>query len=170
MSQFIQIAIDPGGDSCASIMYVLDDEGTLWKRRLDNADRPFMEWHRSVTEHKPKPARKAKAPKQPFDEWFAELQANPTYAYINWPVELEKMKGWFKRNPDRRMTERFVMRWINKIEAPISLESLATKVCPNRVRKEGKSFMQVCGKPAEFECFGKRYCSDCSEELLRRGK
>lgn len=171
MSQFIQIAIeDATNDINFAYMYALDNEGTIWVKYLGKPECPFEVFYRSVTEPKPKKERKAKAPKQPFDDWLTEIQQSPAYSHIVWKTELEKMRLWLKDRPGRQLTKKFVLNWVNKIETPISLESLATKVCPNRVRKEGKSFMRVCGEPAKREYHGKLYCEKCIWEIARRGK
>ena len=50
MSKFINMSIDQGGENHPSVMYALDEEGTIWSRLLDSKSRPFEEYHRSVAE------------------------------------------------------------------------------------------------------------------------
>jgi len=46
---------------------------------------------------------------------------------------------------------------------------LASPTCPNRVRKDGKAFMQECGAPTSVIAYnGKHYCQVCANELQKR--
>lgn len=175
MSQFIQIAIEPASEVFTfSRLYALDDEGTVWERYLDLSgtghelkDRPFQVLYRSTTEPKPKKERKAKGGGQTIEEWMEGLRKNPAYVHIQFDQEFGKMQEWLKLHEGRKLTKRFILNWLNKIEVPISIESFGA--CPNRVRKEGKSFMQPCGKPGVWSWNGKWYCLDCHESIAGRG-
>ena len=60
--------------------------------------------------------------KSPFLE---TLKTNIAYKHINLEVELAKMDAWLKlpRNKGRKKTERFVLAWLNRIEATIPAQS-----------------------------------------------
>ena len=147
----------------------LDSDGTIWVRLFDVEDRPFLEWHRSVEEPEAPKLKKEKAKKaeQPFHEWFNEIKQNEAYRGIDCSKELGKMKAWMllPKNKNRKLTKRFVLNWLNKVEPEIEAE---VRTCPNRVRKEGSPFMKECGEPAILTYNGKLYCKKCTDELTRR--
>jgi hypothetical protein len=51
--------------------------------------------------------------------WVETLRQSPTYQHINFDVELGKMDQWLHVNPHRKKTKRFVIGWLNRIEAPL---------------------------------------------------
>ena len=163
MSKFIQIAVN------ASQIFALDYKGTVWMARLDQQNQTFMEWHRSIEEPSDVEPKKEKTKKaeQPFHEWFNEIKQNEAYRGIDCNKELGKMKAWIllPKNKNRKLTKRFVLNWLNKVEPEIEAE---VRTCPNRVRKEGSPFMKECGEPAILTYNGKLYCKKCTDELTRR--
>lgn len=50
------------------------------------------------------------------------LKTNPAYSHINLSLELSKMDAWLEAHPGRKKTHRFVVNWLNKIEAPLPAE------------------------------------------------
>jgi hypothetical protein len=55
------------------------------------------------------------------EEFLHSLRKNPAYAHINLEVERGKMQAWLllPKNKGRKLTQRFILNWLNKIEAPI---------------------------------------------------
>src|SRR3990167_1271325 len=55
--------------------------------------------------------------------WIEELKKNPAYGHVNFPIETGKMDAWLAlpRNATRKKTRRFVLNWINKIDAPLNV-------------------------------------------------
>lgn len=64
-------------------------------------------------------------------DWLAELKANPLYAHVNWEREQGKMKVWndAPENKHRIINRKFVVNWINKIEAPLSNGHVQPLIC-----------------------------------------
>jgi hypothetical protein len=58
------------------------------------------------------------------DVWLAELRNNPAYSHINFPVEFGRMDAWFTlpKNKHRKRTKQFILNWLNKIEAPMTIK------------------------------------------------
>lgn len=170
MSKYIHIAIECSAGGL-STMYALDSDGTVWKRFLDNHDRPFEAFAFSPKEPKPANTKKEKGEPETFEAWIGGLRMNHAYDHINFEQEFGKMKEWLRLNPRRKLTKRFVLNWLNKIEVPIDVNNGQTNYfkCPNRVRKEGKAFLQPCGRPAEALFGEKYYCLECHSELVKRG-
>jgi len=52
-------------------------------------------------------------------DFLSSLKTNEAYKHINIEHELLKMDTWLSRNPGRKKTPRFVLAWLNKIEAPL---------------------------------------------------
>lgn len=61
------------------------------------------------------------------EEFLASLKASPAYNHVNVPVELSKMDTWLLANPGRKKTRKFVVNWLNRIEAPISSNGTKTE-------------------------------------------
>jgi hypothetical protein len=53
--------------------------------------------------------------------FISELKTNPLYAHVDFDREFTLMRQWLDRpaNSGRRMTERFVLNWLNKIDRPV---------------------------------------------------
>ena len=69
----------------------------------------------AVKESKVKQSKEKMSPQ----EFVLSLKTKPEYKHINIDTELAKMDTWLSRNPGRKKTPRFILRWLNKIEAPI---------------------------------------------------
>lgn len=63
-----------------------------------------------------------------LDEWLETLGKDPTYAHVDLPTELGKMRYWLAlpQNKGRQLTKRFILNWINKIEKPLGGSHVAT--------------------------------------------
>lgn len=66
--------------------------------------------------------------------FLKKLELDPLYAHVNFDFEIEKMRRWFARpeNEGRRMTEQFVIRWLNKIERPVDFAPEPSRANGNR--------------------------------------
>lgn len=69
--------------------------------------------------------KKSKIPTE--EEFLASLKASPAYAHVNVPVELSKIDTWLLAHPGRKKTRRFVVNWLNRIEAPLSTNGTKTE-------------------------------------------
>ena len=87
----------------------------------------------SESESKKKKRREEKrassvSPKKPpplnLDKFFESLKSNVAYASINLAVERGKMEQWLKlpKNTKRKMTQSFILKWLNRIDAPLTAE------------------------------------------------
>lgn len=81
---------------------------------------------------KPTPPGQAKRKTVPHirRNWLADLQADPFYGHVPWPLEHVKMDKWLLAHPGRKKNRAFVLSWINKIEPPLSNGS-ASLTCPH---------------------------------------
>ena len=52
-------------------------------------------------------------------DYISSLRENPAYKHINIDNELLKMDAWLSTHPGRKKVPRFIINWLNKIEAPI---------------------------------------------------
>jgi hypothetical protein len=55
-------------------------------------------------------------------EFINSLKTNEVYKGIDIDRELGKMDVWLKQHPGRKKTPRFVIKWLNRIERPLSTE------------------------------------------------
>ena len=68
---------------------------------------------------KEKIKRKRKIKKEDPAVWIDSLKTSAAYSHINLTVELSKMDAWLSANPGRQKSKKFVLNWLNKIQAPI---------------------------------------------------
>ena len=54
------------------------------------------------------------------DDFLKTLKANTVYKGINIDAELGKMDAWLGTRPGRKKTKRFIINWLNKVEAPVN--------------------------------------------------
>ena len=54
-------------------------------------------------------------------DFLESLKNNQAYQHINIPIELAKMDAWLSTRPGRKKTKRFILNWLNRIEAPVGL-------------------------------------------------
>jgi len=43
-----------------------------------------------------------------------------TYPWVDMDFQIKKMEGWLLVNPGRKMTRKFMVNWLNKIDKPIN--------------------------------------------------
>ena len=62
-------------------------------------------------------------------EWIEELKKNPIYSHVDFAVEFGKMEIWktIQKNKNRKITRRFIVNWLNRIDRPIQLSSKPVK-------------------------------------------
>jgi len=55
--------------------------------------------------------------------FLSEIRNDPVYSHIDMDRQLELMRRWLARpeNHGRRMTERFVINWLNRIDRPVEI-------------------------------------------------
>lgn len=53
------------------------------------------------------------------EKFIASLKNNNAFKQIDIARELGKMDAWLSTRPGRKKTRRFIVNWLNKIEAPI---------------------------------------------------
>ena len=176
MSKFIQIAAPTYAGSF--ILYALDDEGSIWCRD-DYGE--FLCVHRSATDPKPTASRKEKG-----DNPLASRPESVTEDTWNQfkvvrhakkrPLTKRALKTIEEEGEKAKLTLEetlltcldhgwagFEATWVQAVAM------LASPTCPNRVRKDGKAFMQECGAPASVIAYnGKHYCQVCANELQKR--
>lgn len=56
------------------------------------------------------------------EEFLENLKKNPAYKHISIETELGKMDAWLSAHAGRKKTRRFIVAWLNKIEAPLPNE------------------------------------------------
>jgi len=181
MSKFIQMAIEQASEvNPMAVMYVLDDEGTMWKRRLSIEDRPFEEFYRSV-EPKPTPSKKEKGdnplavrPEYVSEDTWKQFKAVRNKkrlpltknALQGIKEEGEKL-GWSLEDTLQKCLKK---TWAGFEAEWVQAEPVISKpACQRRVRKEGKAFMQPCGEPAT-EKYGETWCCQTCFDGLMEGK
>lgn len=73
----------------------------------------------------------------PNPEWLILLKKNPLYAHIDFDRELGKMQVWQSKpaNQKRKLTQSFVINWINKIEPPLANGHAVALSCPHHPSK-----------------------------------
>lgn len=94
---------------------------------------------RSPHDHKEEPIKKN--PEEDKRNFINELRSDPLYSHIDFDSEIERMRRWLERpqNKGRRMTERFVVNWINKIDRPVDVpESPPTETIRARLEREAE--------------------------------
>lgn len=68
------------------------------------------------------------------EEFINSLRTNTAYKHINIDAELFKMDAWLLAHNGRQKTKRFIVNWLNKIEAPIGIVH-KTKPKPENIPK-----------------------------------
>jgi hypothetical protein len=93
------------------------------------------------------------------DEFFIELKKNPAYAHIDMDRENGKMDAWLAlpANRNRIKTRKFVLNWLNKIEAPLATHQ-PNMTCQERVQRG--NFLKPCGNPSVSVLNGRPLCSE----------
>ena len=176
MSKFIQIAVEHWDDGTS--FYALDDEGSIWERQGNGA---FAIIHHSVIDPKPTAPKKEKG-----DNPLASRPESVTEDTWNQfkvvrhakkrPLTKRALKTIEEEGAKAKLTLEetlltcldhgwagFEATWVQAVAM------LASPTCPNRVRKDGKAFMQECGAPALVIAYnGKHYCQECANELQKR--
>lgn len=70
--------------------------------------------------------KEAKGPREAetLEGLLAEL--SPNYKHVNFTIEIGRIRGWLLANKNRKLTKRFLVNWLNRIEAPIDAGQGAT--------------------------------------------
>jgi hypothetical protein len=58
-------------------------------------------------------------------DFITTLKENPAYKEIDIDKEVGKMKAWLscKRNKHRKLTEKFILTWLNRVEFPLKVKN-----------------------------------------------
>lgn len=64
-------------------------------------------------------------------EFLGSLKQNRAYKHVNIEFEIEKMKVWLSARPGRKLTRRFIINWLNKIEMPFNLNQSVNSKSPD---------------------------------------
>lgn len=56
------------------------------------------------------------------EQFLLDLKTNPAYSHINLDREFKLMDAWLEENPGRVKSKRFVIGWLNRVEAPLPKE------------------------------------------------
>lgn len=73
-------------------------------------------------------------------DFMAELRGDPFYSHIDFDSEIEGMRRWLARpeNRKRRLTERFVLNWIGKVDRPVAIPETRMPTILERLAKEAE--------------------------------
>lgn len=63
-------------------------------------------------------ARKTRAPLSE-QEFLDGIRSNPAYSKIDIDLEIGKMRAWLAIHPGRKLTKRFALGWLNKVDIPL---------------------------------------------------
>lgn len=55
------------------------------------------------------------------EDFIASLKTNSAYKNISVDTELAKMDAWLLAHPGRQKTRRFIINWLNKVDAPLQI-------------------------------------------------
>ena len=84
----------------------------------------------------------------PPTSFIETLKANIAYKHINFEVELAKMDVWLNlpRNKGRKKTDRFILAWLNRVEASIDIKSPPKKPIVQDIPKINKEERKKVGE------------------------
>jgi|SRR6185369_16536911 len=73
-------------------------------------------------------------------DFISEIRNDPVYSHVDLDRQIELMKRWLARpeNHGRRMTERFVINWLNKIDRPVAVEARPSGANGDRAAREAE--------------------------------
>lgn len=63
-------------------------------------------------------------------DFIKELKNNPAYKHVNIDRELGKMEAWLLTHRGRQKTRKFIVNWLNKIDAPVIIKKPEPKPEP----------------------------------------
>lgn len=88
------------------------------------------------------------------DDWITELAGHEAYAGIDVRREVAKMKVWLTlpKNKGRKLTKRFVLNWLNKVDMPMT----STGTDPDQAQWPIR--LMTCAKCTAPPKPGSRYC------------
>jgi uncharacterized protein YdaU (DUF1376 family) len=89
-------------------------------------------------------------------EWITAIHTNPLYAHINLPREIAKAEQWIADHPGRTFTKSFLVKWLNKIEPPITngANPMSPLTCPDH---PGLTFHTAKEKATHDFCHHPKY-------------
>lgn len=69
------------------------------------------------------PPRVPATPPQSDEDWLQSLKEVEAYRGLDLDAEVSKIKAWLVLRPNRKMTRRFVLNWLNRAEKPMEVRS-----------------------------------------------
>jgi hypothetical protein len=86
-------------------------------------DRSTSHSDRSTSPHVPKEEPIKNNQEEYKRDFLAELKTDPLYSHVDFDFQIGLMQRWLARpeNKGRRMTERFVLNWLAKIDRPVTI-------------------------------------------------
>ena len=77
----------------------------------------------ATSPHELKEKPKKKNQEEDKRDFLSKLRNDPLYSHVDFDRQIELMRRWLARpeNSGRRMTERFVINWLNKIDRPVEV-------------------------------------------------
>lgn len=107
-------------------------------RSCGERTRSYSEGTRSCGDIKEEPIKKN--PEEDKRDFITELRNDPLYSHVEFDRELELMRRWLARseNKGRRLTERFVLNWIGKIDRPVELLTRVDSSGTDRATREAE--------------------------------
>lgn len=87
-------------------------------------------------------------------DFLTTLKTNPAYKGIDIDTELAKMDAWLSAHKGRQKTKRFIINWLNKIEAPLGAQiKLQPKPKPSCDVCKGTGYVMQGDKKARCFCW-----------------
>lgn len=87
----------------------------LTRGKIIDADSMFSECPAQTIAEEPRTTMT----KMSDEEFIKYLKENPAYQHVVIDDEIAKMHAWLMVNPQRKMTRRFMVNWLNRIEKPV---------------------------------------------------
>ncbi len=81
------------------------------------------------------------------EDFLTTLKTNPAYTHISIDTELSKMDAWLSVHKGRQKTKSFIINWLNKIEKPFTVVSVAKPV--NNIVNTVKQWEKDAASPDE---------------------
>ncbi len=126
-----------------------DGRQTAGRRQADD--------NQTATNNKDKKGIREEDSKASCDaDYLISLKNNQTYKHINIDLEFGKMQAWIGLRPGRKITRRFIINWLNKIEVPFNGGSVAVAT------KKPDLDCQICGGKGNLHSQGTGKVNLCS--------
>lgn len=78
---------------------------------------------KQASSSKGKESKVNKVNKRSDSDFLETLKTNTAYRHLSIDSELSKMDAWLAAHPGRKKSRKFVVNWLNRIEAPLETKS-----------------------------------------------